>query len=82
MKSFLQDDTEASSHEKHSDFAYKLVSHVLQVSWAPTPVPADDSERPIYLASADTTGFIVVFDVTAGKDKQRLCEANKVVNGK
>ena len=52
------------------------------MSWAPTPVPADDSERPIYLASADTTGFIVVFDVTAGKDKQRLCEANKVVNGK
>lgn len=55
---------------------------MLQIAWAPAALPADDTEANQYLASADTSGFLVLFDVTIGKAKQRLSESNRVVNGR
>ncbi|KAF6030424.1 WDR11 [Bugula neritina] len=68
-----------STTMQHVTALHSHRSPITKICWAPSSIPVGDVDD-LFLASADTSGFIIIFNVTAGKAKQKLSESNKVVN--
>ncbi|XP_067952067.1 WD repeat-containing protein 11-like [Watersipora subatra] len=55
-------------------------SCVTKLCWAPSSLPRDVSSSNLYLASADVSGVIMIFDVNAGSMLHKLSELDRPVS--